>query len=99
MAGRVRTAVLISGRGSNLAALIAATREPDYPAEIVLVVSNVETAPGLAIARDAGVSRTVIPHGDYPSREAFDNEIDKALRGAEAELVCEAGFMRIHKDA
>jgi phosphoribosylglycinamide formyltransferase-1 len=99
MSGRVRTAVLISGRGSNLAALIAATRMPDYPAEIVLVISNVETAEGLAIARDAGVSSVVIPHGNCPSREAFDSEIDKALRAANVTLVCEAGFMRIHSDA
>jgi phosphoribosylglycinamide formyltransferase-1 len=99
MSGRVRTAVLISGRGSNLAALIAATRGPDYPAEIVLVVSNNEAAAGLAIARDAGVSSVVIPHDDYPGREMFDNEIDKALRAANVGLVCEAGFMRIHSDA
>jgi len=99
MSRRVRTAVLISGRGSNLAALIAASGEPGYPAEIVLVVSNVEAAPGLAIARSAGVSSTVIPHGNYPSREAFDNEIDKALRAENVALVCEAGFMRIHSDA
>jgi phosphoribosylglycinamide formyltransferase 1 len=99
MSGHVRTAVLISGRGSNLAALIAATRMPDYPAEIVLVISNVETAEGLAIARDAGVSSVVIPHGNFRSRGAFDSEIDKALRAANVTLVCEAGFMRIHSDA
>ncbi len=96
MSGRVRTAVLISGRGSNLAALIAAAREPEYPAEIVLVVSNVEAAAGLVIARGAGVSNAVIPHGNYSSREAFDDEIDRALRAAKVALVCEAGFMRIH---
>ena len=99
MAGRIRTAVLISGRGSNLRALIAASRQPSYPAEIVLVVSNVETAPGLAIARDAAIGTKVIPHQEFSSREAFDNEIDAALRGANVELVCEAGFMRIHSDA
>jgi len=98
MAARVRTAVLISGRGSNLAALIAATRAPDYPAEIVLVVSNVEGAPGLAIAREAGIRRVVIPHLDFSSREAFDDRIDAALREAGVALVCEAGFMRIHSD-
>jgi phosphoribosylglycinamide formyltransferase-1 len=99
MSGRVRTAVLISVRGSNLAALIAATRMANYPAEIVLVVSNVEIAAGLAIARDAGVPSIVIPHGDFPSREAFDDEIDRVLRAANVALVCEAGFMRIHSDA
>ena len=92
----VRTAVLLSGRGSNLKALIEACRAPDFPAEIVLVISNVESAGGLAIARDAGIPTKVIPHKPFPSREAFDAEIDAALRAADVALVCEAGFMRIH---
>jgi len=92
----VRTAVLLSGRGSNLKALIEACRAPDFPAEIVLVISNVESAGGLAIARDAGIPAKVIPHKPFPSREAFDAEIDAALRAADVALVCEAGFMRIH---
>lgn len=95
-AGRVRTAVLISGRGSNLKSLIAASADPTFPAEIVLVVSNVETAGGLQIARDAGIATKIIPHKPFPSREAFDAEIDRALRDASVQLVCEAGFMRIH---
>src|ERR1051326_3466567 len=98
MTQRVRTAVLISGRGSNLQALIDATRAPDYPAEIVLVISNVETAEGLARARDAGVPTKVISHKSFASREAFDAAIDQALREAEVSLVCEAGFMRIHSE-
>jgi phosphoribosylglycinamide formyltransferase-1 len=93
---RTRTAVLISGRGSNLKSLIAASADPTYPAEIVLVISNVETAGGLTIARDAGIATKVIPHKPFPSREAFDAEIDRALREADVALVCEAGFMRIH---
>jgi phosphoribosylglycinamide formyltransferase-1 len=93
---RVRTAVLLSGRGSNLKSLIAACAEPDFPAEIVLVISNVENAGGLSIARDAGIATKAIPHKPFPSREAFDAEIDAALRAANVELVCEAGFMRIH---
>ena len=92
----VRTAVLLSGRGSNLKALIEACRAPDFPAEIVLVISNVESAGGLAIARHAGIPAKVIPHKPFPSREAFDAEIDAALRAADVALVCEAGFMRIH---
>jgi phosphoribosylglycinamide formyltransferase-1 len=95
---RVRTAVLISGRGSNLKSLIDACAAPDFPAEIVLVVSNVESAGGLAIARDAGVAAKIIPHKPLPSREAFDAEVDAALRDAKVELVCEAGFMRIHSE-
>jgi len=93
---RVRTAILLSGRGSNLKSLIAACAEKDFPAEIVLVISNVEGAGGLAIARDAGIATKTIPHKPYPSREAFDADIDAALRAANVELVCEAGFMRIH---
>jgi phosphoribosylglycinamide formyltransferase-1 len=93
---RVRTAVLISGRGSNLKSLIDACAAPDYPAEIVLVISNVETAGGLQFARDANIPTRVIPHKPFPSREAFDAEIDRALRDADVALVCEAGFMRIH---
>lgn len=98
MRERVRTAVLISGRGSNLKSLIDACAAPDFPAEIVLVISNVETAGGLQFARDAGIATKVIPHKPFPSREAFDAEIDKALRDAEVALVCEAGFMRIHSE-
>jgi len=93
---RVRTAVLLSGRGSNLKSLIAACAAPDFPAEIVLVISNVEGAGGLTIARDAGIATKTIPHKPFPSREDFDKEIDAALRAADVELVCEAGFMRIH---
>ena len=95
---RVRTAVLISGRGSNLKSLIDACAAPDFPAEIVLVISNVESAGGLAFARDANIATKVIPHKPFPSREAFDAEIDAALREARVELVCEAGFMRIHSE-
>jgi len=93
---RVRTAVLLSGRGSNLKSLIAATTADDFPAEIVLVISNVEGAGGLAIAREAGIATKAILHKPFPSREDFDREIDAALRAANVELVCEAGFMRIH---
>lgn len=95
---RVRVAVLISGRGSNLQSLIDATKAPDYPAEIALVVSNKESAGGLDVARNAGVATRVIPHQDYASREDFDRAIDAALREAEIDLIAEAGFMRIHSE-
>jgi phosphoribosylglycinamide formyltransferase-1 len=98
MDARARIAVLISGRGSNLAALINASREPDYPAQIVLVVSNVEDAPGLAVARDNGIPTRVISHKDFESREGFDDQIDLVLREAHVAIICEAGFMRIHSD-
>jgi phosphoribosylglycinamide formyltransferase-1 len=93
-----RVAVLISGRGSNLKSLIAAGQAPDFPAEIVLVVSNKAEAAGVAVAREAGVPAIVIPHAAYESRAAFDAEIDQALTDARIDLVCEAGFMRIHSD-
>jgi len=98
MPERVRTAVLISGRGSNLRALANAARAPDYPAQIVLVISNRADAPGLEIAQAFGIPAKVISHGEFDSREAFDAAIDAALREADASLVCEAGFMRIHSE-
>jgi formyltetrahydrofolate-dependent phosphoribosylglycinamide formyltransferase len=87
--------VLISGRGSNLAALIAAARAPDYPAEIALVIANRADAGGLALARDAGIAAAVVPHRDYASREDFDAAVERRLIAAGCELVCLAGFMRI----
>lgn len=93
---KVRTAVLISGRGSNLKSLIEAARMPDYPAEIALVISNKEDAGGLALAREAGIATKIISHKVFGSREEFDAAIDKALTDAGITLVAEAGFMRIH---
>lgn len=93
-----RVAVLISGRGSNLKALIDACAAPDYPAEIALVISNRKDAPGLVVAKEAGIPAIVIPHKRFETREAFDDEIDSALRGSHIDIVCEAGFMRIHSD-
>jgi phosphoribosylglycinamide formyltransferase-1 len=95
---RKRTAVLISGRGSNLAALIAAGRDPSYPAEIVLVISNVETAEGLKVAAAANVPAMSISHKSFASREDFDGAVDAALTEANIDIICEAGFMRIHSD-
>ncbi|MBV9331559.1 MAG: phosphoribosylglycinamide formyltransferase [Alphaproteobacteria bacterium] len=95
---RVPVAVLISGRGTNLSALAAACRAPDYPAKIVLVVSNVETAKGIAVARGLDIPAKAIPHTAFASREEYDGALDTALSEAGAELVCEAGFMRIHSD-
>jgi phosphoribosylglycinamide formyltransferase-1 len=89
-----RVAVLISGRGSNLSALIAAQ---DASYKIILVISNVEGAGGLEKARAAGIATEIVPHAGK-SREAFDAELDAALRAAGAELVVLAGFMRILSD-
>jgi len=92
---RKRVAILISGRGSNMVALIDAAKDPAYPAEIVGVFSNKADAPGLAYAEAAGIPTAVRSHKDFPSREAFDAEIDAILTGWGAEIVCLAGFMRI----
>lgn len=98
MTKKKRTAVLISGRGSNLAALIEAGRDPSYPAEIALVISNVETAEGLKVAAAANVPAMTISHKAFASREDFDRAIDAALTDANIDIICEAGFMRIHSD-
>ena len=93
-----RVGVLISGRGSNLQALIDATQAPGYPAEIVLVISNVPGAQGLARAEAAGILTRTINHKDFTSREAFDAALTAALEDAGVELLCNAGFMRLHSE-
>lgn len=98
MTKKKRTAVLISGRGSNLAALIEAGRDPSYPAKIALVISNVEAAEGLKVAAAANVPAMTISHKTFASREDFDSAIDAALTDANIDIICEAGFMRIHSD-
>jgi phosphoribosylglycinamide formyltransferase-1 len=90
-----RVAVLISGRGSNMMALIEAAAAKDYPAAIVLVVSNRADAAGLARARQAGVPTMVIDHTAYgEDREAFERALDDVLAAHRIDLVCLAGFMR-----
>jgi phosphoribosylglycinamide formyltransferase-1 len=93
--GRVRTGVLISGRGSNLQSLLNAARDPAYPARIELVISNQPEAYGLERARRAGVAAMAVDHRAFPSREAFEAEITAALEQAQVQLVVMAGFMRI----
>ncbi len=92
---RSPVAVLISGRGSNLQALIDACADPTYPAEIVLVISNVPGAPGLDRAAAVGIAAETIDHGAFASRDAFERALTAALAKAGAEIVCLAGFMRI----
>jgi len=93
---RKRVAVLISGRGSNMAALIAAAREAAFPAAIVLVLSNRPAAAGLAAARTAAVATEVVDHTAYgEEREAFERAIQAVLEAHEVELVCLAGFTRL----
>ena len=92
---RLRTAILISGRGSNMQALIESCRRPSAPAEIVLVLSNNPDAVGLGSAAKAGIPTAVVDHRAYRDRAAFDAELDRRLRAAGAEFVCLAGFMRL----
>jgi phosphoribosylglycinamide formyltransferase-1 len=95
---RLRTAILISGRGSNMQALVESCSAPDAPAEIVLVISNEPAAPGLAWAAAKGIPTKVIHHRDFADRPAFDATIDATLRTAGIQLICLAGFMRILTD-
>lgn len=90
-----RVGILISGRGSNMRALIEAAKAKDYPAEIVLVISNVADASGLEFARAHNIKTEIIEHGKFPSREIFDNAMDVALKTANVEIVALAGFMRL----
>jgi len=93
---RKRVAVLISGRGSNMAALIEAAQAKDYPADIALVISNRPDASGLERARKAGIAAIVVDHRPFGSdREAFERALDAELRARRIELVCLAGFMRL----
>ena len=96
---RLKVAVLISGRGSNLEALIAACAAPDFPAEIRLVLANRADAAGLAHAARAAIPSRVIPQRDFSTRAAFDAALDRALDAAGIEFVCLAGFMRLLGDA
>lgn len=95
MSARTRTAILISGRGSNMVSLIEAARAPDHPAEIALVLSNRPDAGGLARAQEAGIATVALDHKAFPDRESFEQAMDVALAEAGIELVCLAGFMRV----
>jgi phosphoribosylglycinamide formyltransferase 1 len=91
-----RVAILISGRGSNMASLIAAAKDSRYPAEIALVLSNRPDAPGLASAKSQGITTAVVDHTQYgKDREAFERALQDALVAHRIDLVCLAGFMRL----
>lgn len=92
---RVRTAVLISGRGSNLGALLGAAADPAFPAAIDLVVSNRPEAAGLARAAASGVEIAVLDHRVHAGKAAFEAALDALLRRRAIDLVCLAGFMRL----
>ncbi len=93
-----KTAILISGRGSNMDALIAGAQASDFPADIVLVLSNSPEAGGLVKARKAGIATCVIDHKGFDSRQDFEASMQAELEAAQIELVCLAGFMRLLTD-
>ena len=90
-----RVAILISGRGSNMSALIEAAKMPDYAAEIVAVIANKADAGGLDTARAQGIPALAIPHRDHASKIEHERAVSDALRTAKADIVCLAGYMRI----
>ena len=99
MTTKKRVAILISGRGSNMAALIEAAKASDYPAEIVGVFSNKDAAPGLEFARARGIAVASLSHKNFASREMFDAEVERILQAWNADFVCLAGYMRIFSNA
>lgn len=94
-AQKKRVAILISGRGSNMQALVEAARAPDYPAEIALVISNRPEAPGLGWAKAQGLPTLALDHKLYESREHFEGQLQSVLEVSRIDLVALAGFMRL----
>lgn len=92
---KAKVGVLISGRGSNLQSLIDASQAGNYPAEIVLVVSDKADAKGLERAAKAGIATKIVERKDFDSKPAFETALDDALKTAGVEIVCLAGFMRL----
>lgn len=95
MSPRKRTAILISGRGSNMRCLIEAAADPSYPAEIVLVLSNRPEAEGLGIAKERGVATAAVDHKIHAGRESFEASLQVLFDLHRVELICLAGFMRL----
>ena len=95
MMDKRRVGILISGRGSNMASLIDAARDPEYPAKIVIVVSNRPGAPGLEVASEAGIRTATVDHKSFDDRGAFERALHLVLTEANVDLICNAGFMRL----
>jgi phosphoribosylglycinamide formyltransferase 1 len=92
---RKRTAILISGRGSNMRALVERAHDPSFPAEIAVVVSNRPEAAGLAYAKDNNLPCAVVDHKSYATREEFEKSLQTILQTHRIDIVCLAGFMRL----
>lgn len=95
MSEKIRVAILISGRGSNMTALIQAAKSPGYPAEIIGVFSNRAAAAGLETARAEGIETANLAQSQFATRLDFENELTKILEGWNTDIVCLAGFMRV----
>lgn len=95
MAGKLRLGILISGRGSNMQALINACKDASFPAEAAVVIANRPDAAGLGIASDRQIANALIDHKTFTSKTAFEGALDEALRRHKIDLICLAGFMRI----
>jgi len=95
MLKKVKTAILISGRGSNMQALVEACEDPNFPAEVVLVLSNKKDAPGLEFAASKKIKTAFIDHKNFSSREEFDKKMSEEIEKSGAEIICLAGFMRL----
>ena len=95
MTKKVKVAVLISGRGSNMQALVKACEDAEFPAEIVLVLSNKIDAAGLEFAREKKIPTAVINHKNFSTREEFDKKMSEEIKKFGAEVICLAGFMRL----
>jgi phosphoribosylglycinamide formyltransferase-1 len=95
MIKKIKTAILISGRGSNLQALINAAKNDNFPAKIALVISNKADAYGLEIAKNYNIKTAVIDHKKFNSRVEFDKEMSKIITSRDCKIICLAGFMRL----
>ena len=95
MVKKINTAIFISGRGSNMKALIEACRNEKFPAKIVLVIANKDDASGLIFAKQNNIPTQIIPHRDFNSRMEFEQKIDLAINQYDVEIICLAGFMRV----
>ena len=95
MSTRVKIAIFISGRGTNMVRLLEACKLPDFPAVPVLVLSNTPDAPGIEAARQAGIATTTLLREDFPSRQEYDSALNQALQAVNVDLVCLAGFMQM----
>jgi len=96
---KLKLAVLVSGRGSNLMALAAACAEPDFPAEIALVFSNRPNAPALEIAASYGIQTQTLDHKEFEDRTKFDDAVSDIIEQSGAQLVCLAGYMRLFSES